>query len=108
MDPLIEGAAQAAGGVPADWSALPAGLMIFRLRTALCLYQWKLAMRIGARQSLISRIEHGADLRLSTLRRIFDALGCDLVLLPRPRRALDVLAADNRSEEWARRQRLPW
>lgn len=44
--------------------------------------QQKLAMTMGVRQSVISGIENGADLRLSTLRKLCSALGCDLVVVP--------------------------
>ena len=49
------------------------------------LTQAQVAARMGTRKSAISRMEkHAADIRLSTLQRYADALGCHLVLELRP------------------------
>ena len=48
-------------------------------RKAKGLVQMELANKIGTTKSAISRLEHGAgDLRLSTLRKLADALGLRL------------------------------
>jgi hypothetical protein len=41
-----------------------------------------LAAKAGVSASLIGRAEKGADVRLSTLHKIYAALGCRLLLLP--------------------------
>ena len=48
--------------------------------------QSQLARRAGIPRAHIARLEAGAiDARLSTLRRLFDAMFCDLVVLPMAR-----------------------
>ena len=81
----LDAALEAGLGAPEPWVGLELGDALRRLRRRVRLKQGQLALMIGARQPAVSKIERGADLRLSTLRRLFDALGCDLVLLPRPR-----------------------
>lgn len=64
------------------------------MRSALRMSQAQLARRAGIPQAHIARLEAGRfDPRLSTLKRLFDVLFCDLLVLPRPRkRPGDVLA----------------
>ena len=95
---LIEDAWEAGRGAPGPWSALTLGTALRLLRRRLRLKQWELARRMDARQSFVSKIERGADIHLSTLRRYLDALGCDLVILPRPRRGLEATATRLRLE----------
>jgi transcriptional regulator with XRE-family HTH domain len=48
--------------------------------------QAQLALRCGMARSHIAAIESGRrDCQLGTLRRIFDALFCDLLVIPKPR-----------------------
>ena len=56
--------------------------------------QAQLSRRCGVPQPHIAILESGKiDARLSTLRRLFDAMFCDLLIVPRPRkRPSDVLA----------------
>lgn len=56
------------------------GLAIRRAREAQNLTQQQLGERIGVERSRICSIERGANLRLSTLRRIFSALGLEVRL----------------------------
>ena len=56
------------------------GLAIRRAREAQNLTQQQLGERIGVERSRICSIERGANLRLSTLRRIFSALGLEVKL----------------------------
>src|SRR5438045_1847563 len=79
---LLRAALEAAKPVASDWRALPVGRMLRRLRREMGLHQDTLAYRVGMRQSMVSRIERGADLRLSTLRRLLVAMNCELVVLP--------------------------
>ncbi|MBI4374938.1 MAG: helix-turn-helix domain-containing protein [Elusimicrobia bacterium] len=65
-----------------DEAARKPGRLIARLRRGLQLSQLQLARKSGVAQSLVSRIESGRDVRLSTLQRLLEALGCGLVLLP--------------------------
>lgn len=56
------------------------GLAIRRAREAKNLTQEQLGERIGVRRSRICSIERGANLRLSTIRRIFSALEMEVKL----------------------------
>lgn len=56
------------------------GLAIRQAREACHLTQEELGSRIGVQRARISSIEKGANLRLSTLRRIFSALGMEVRL----------------------------
>ncbi len=68
--------------------ATPAEFM-FSVRTRLGLSQAELAKRTGMAQQQIQRLESGAvDARLGTWKRVFDAMHCDLLALPKPRRHL--------------------
>lgn len=58
------------------------GRLIQRLRRGLQWSQLQLAKRAGMPRSLIGRVESGGDARLSSLRRLLGALGCELVVLP--------------------------
>lgn len=64
------------------------------MRGALRMSQADLGRRAGVPQSHIARIESGeGDVQLGTLRKLFDAMFCDLLVLPRPRkRPSDALA----------------
>ena len=56
------------------------GLAIRRAREAQNLTQQQLGERIGVQRSRICSIERGSNLRLSTLRRVFSALGMEVKL----------------------------
>ena len=56
------------------------GLAIRRAREAKNLTQEQLGERIGVQRSRICSIERGANLRLSTIRRIFSALEMEVKL----------------------------
>lgn len=56
------------------------GLAIKQAREAQNLSQEQLGERIGVQRARISSIEKGTNLRLSTLRRIFSALGLEVKL----------------------------
>jgi transcriptional regulator with XRE-family HTH domain len=53
-----------------------------RLRMRWGLRRKELAAKAGVSASLVGRAEKGADVRLSTLRRLYAALGCRLLILP--------------------------
>ncbi|MFA6028819.1 MAG: helix-turn-helix domain-containing protein [Elusimicrobiota bacterium] len=72
---------------PAGLESLPAHALIRMLRHALRMTQAQLAARAGLPQSHLAVIETGkVDLQLATLRRIFKALGGDLMLVARFRK----------------------
>ncbi len=72
--------------------------------------QQKLSIRCGIDQAEISRIERGGTSpRLDTLRRLFDGLFCDLLILPRPRkRPTDALGEIEAYRRYYGHERCPW
>jgi predicted DNA-binding mobile mystery protein A len=63
---------------------------ILILRTYLRMTQAELAKRAGLPQSQIADIEGGkVNPQVRTLKRIFEALSCDLVIAPKPKKPLD-------------------
>lgn len=67
---------------PAAFASWPAREVLRRLRIRLELNRRQLAAKAGVSASLVGRAEQGADVRLSTLRKLYAALGCRLLLLP--------------------------
>lgn len=61
--------------LPRDWIAMAPGSALRRLRKELGMRQDQLSPLLGMRQSTVSKIERGRDTHLSTLRRLFQALG---------------------------------
>ncbi|MDO8757147.1 MAG: helix-turn-helix domain-containing protein [Elusimicrobiota bacterium] len=86
---FIRRAPKAAENTPGDY--------LRAVRGKLRMSQARLSERSGVDQSHIARIELGkVEADLATLRRLFDALSCDLLVIPKPRRELgDVLAERN-------------
>ena len=69
---------------PADWIRI--------LRTSLRMTQAELAHRAKISQPHLAGIESGkTDPQVSTVKRIFEAMSCDLVLEPRPRKPIKEL-----------------
>jgi transcriptional regulator with XRE-family HTH domain len=66
-------------------------------RSRLNATQQELADKSGMVQTQVSRLERGFDARVSTWRRLYDAMGFDLFLLPLPRTSLKAIEA--RAEE---------
>ncbi len=60
------------------------------IRKAMALTQGEVAQRMKSTQPVVSRIETGGDVRLSTLERYAAALGCALGYTVRERRSGDV------------------
>jgi transcriptional regulator with XRE-family HTH domain len=74
-----------AGRIPAG-ALLAPEQFVRALRSALRMSQGQLALRSGVPKAHVVRLEAGKiDARLSTLRRLLDALFCDLLVLPRAR-----------------------
>ena len=66
---------------PGDWIRI--------LRDSLRMTQAELASRAKITQPHLAGIESGkTDPQISTLKRIFEAMSCDLVLEPRPRKSI--------------------
>lgn len=63
----------------ASWSL---GECLRRLRTRFGYTRGALVARAGVSASLVGRAEQGADVRVSTIRKLYAALGCRVVLLP--------------------------
>jgi DNA-binding transcriptional regulator YiaG len=67
------------------------------LRSALRMSQAALSRRSGVEKAHIARLESGrVDAREETLRRLFDAMFCDLVIVPRARKRPGDALADQR------------
>ncbi len=65
----------------------PPAAYLRALRSYMRMSQRQLARRSGLGQAHICRIERGrVDPGLAAWRRLFDALFCDLLIVPRPRR----------------------
>lgn len=75
----------------------PPGFYLRALRGKMRMSQAQLARRSGIDQGQIARIERGrVEAELKTLRRLFDSLFCDLLVIPKPRLHLgDALAERN-------------
>lgn len=82
MDDLVRAALLSAQGIPEEWAGLPHGRLIQRLRLRFHLKQYQLAAAADVPASLVCRAEKNADIRLSTLRRLFAAVDCALVIVP--------------------------
>jgi len=69
---------------------LTVGALIKSIRSQLGMSQVALAKRAGIPQSTVSRIEQGPrEVRLTTLRKVLEAISCDLVIAPLPRGSID-------------------
>ena len=68
--------------LPAEWVKAEPGWQLKVLREERGISQRRLAEQAKIGQAVISRLERGADARLSTWRRLFEALGWDAVLVP--------------------------
>ena len=68
--------------VPQVWRQRPAHFHLWLARKLAHLTQRELAERAGVQQSLVARTERGRDVRLSTMRRLYAALGYRILVLP--------------------------
>jgi len=94
-----------AGKAPEKSLRAPA-VLVRALRSKLKMSQADLARRARMPQAQVARIESGrGDVQLGTLRRLFDAMFCDLLVLPRPRRRPGDALAERRIE---RPGKNPW
>ncbi|MFI5347283.1 MAG: helix-turn-helix domain-containing protein [Elusimicrobiota bacterium] len=80
-DPVREALAYAES-VPPEFAARSAHECLRRLRIRFNLNRKQLALKAGVSAALAGRAEKDADVRLSTLRKLYAALGCRLLTLP--------------------------
>ncbi len=76
------------------------GYYLKALRGKMRMSQGQLARMSGIDQSQIARIELGkVEPTLTTLRRLFDALFCDMLVIPKPRMQLGDALAERNAEK---------
>lgn len=83
---LFDGLLEHARNTPKDWARWSLNRQVWFLRVSNELTQAELARRAGVAQSHVAKVEQGRDVRWSTLRKLFAAMGCDLLVLPHPQR----------------------
>jgi transcriptional regulator with XRE-family HTH domain len=81
MDDPVRDAMLYAEKAPA-WAGWTHGEALRRLRLRRGLKRYQLAALASVSASLVGRLEKGADARLSTIRRLYAALGCVALILP--------------------------
>lgn len=96
-----------AGRTPKNAAQEPAALLR-ALRASLRMPQAELARRAGVSQPHVARLESGeVDAQWGTWKKLFDAMFCDLLLVPRPRKRPGDALAEARLEgdglSWPRR-----
>lgn len=67
---------------PHPWRTRPAHFHLWLARKLAGLTQKQLAERAGVAQAFVARIERGRDVRISTMRRLYEALGYRMVIVP--------------------------
>lgn len=67
---------------PKEFASWPTHYLLRRLRIRFGLTRKELAAKAGVSASLVGRAEKGADVRLSTLRRLFAAFNCRVLVTP--------------------------
>jgi transcriptional regulator with XRE-family HTH domain len=86
---------QVSGALPLAALRLKPGQWVRTLRVALHMTQRQLAGRAGVSQGNLALIEKGRfEPQIATLRRLFDALYCDLIVLPVPRQRVAAILAE--------------
>jgi hypothetical protein len=68
--------------VPEVWHRKPEHFHVWLARKNAELTQRQLGALAGVHQSFVSRVENGRDVRLSSLRRLYAALGYRMLVLP--------------------------
>ncbi|MFI5347439.1 MAG: helix-turn-helix domain-containing protein [Elusimicrobiota bacterium] len=86
---------------------LPPSAYVRALRYAIGMTQETLAERAGLTQSQVAAVESGRrDVHVGTLRRLFQAMCCDLIVAPRaevkPSEILGRRLVDSRERPWGR------
>lgn len=84
---------------PAGIESMPIHFVIKILRQGLGMTQAQLARRAKLAQSHVARIELGRfDFQLSTLQKIFQALGCNVLVFPRFKKKIAEIIAERARE----------
>ncbi len=78
----LETARAAAERLPRAWTRAGPGAQLRALRMELDVSQKVLAAAAGMDASRVCRLERGDDAPLETWRRLYQALGCEAVLVP--------------------------
>jgi HTH-type transcriptional regulator/antitoxin HipB len=101
-------------GYERGFQAFKLGVMLLSARQQAGLTQAEVARRLGTHKSAISRMEkHAEDIRLSTLQRYAEAVGCFLSLELRPESeatiptAVRKVAAESEAQPARKRPRRP-
>lgn len=101
-------------GYEGGFQAFKLGVMLLSARQQAGLTQAEVARRLGTHKSAISRMEnHAEDMRVSTLQRYAEAVGCFLSLELQPESegriptAIRAVAAAQESETPVKRPRRP-
>ncbi len=84
IEGAVEQACAAALSVPGPWARATPSQQLRALRLSRSISQRQLADESGVHQSVVCRLEKGGDARWSIWQRLFEALGYDAVLAPRP------------------------
>lgn len=101
LDPVFS----ASGQIPFDWIKASPADQLRQLRGALYLSQRQLADSAGVSAAVICRLERGADARLSTWRKIFEAMGYWAVIMPAAfAEESEDLIMEERDRRWGRQQ----
>ena len=86
---------QVEGALPPPAVRLEPGTWVRTLRVALHMTQRQLAKRADVSQGNLALIERGhLEPQVSTLRKLFDALYCDLIVLPVPRKRIPAVLSE--------------
>ncbi len=94
---LLDELLTAGRSLPERWRTMPADEAFEYLRCRFRYGQEELALKTGMTQARISLLEGGADAKLSTWRRVYAAMGFELVILPVTR--LDEAGLKAKAEE---------
>lgn len=68
--------------VPEIWREKPCHFHLWLLRKLAKMTQAELASKAGVQQSFVAKVERGRDVRISTMRRLYAALGHRMFILP--------------------------
>ena len=91
----------------------PPHVYVRAVRTALRMTQAQLARRAGTTKSLVAQVETGkTNVGVDTLRKLFDAMFCDLIVVPKARKKPTQALAERELErklepEWYEKKG-PW
>jgi len=93
----VERTFELAEQIPSFWRGLHLGAAIRHVRRVLHLTQVEVAQGAGIAQSHLARIERGMEPRWDTLMRVFAAMECELILVPKARMPFSQMQSRNYS-----------